>query len=254
MHCVLLHAGSRALIDRGCDRRIRSTDAYQSFEAGPAYYFKQQYGQKLWQRYGYEHALRDDLERARTLRYTQTTQSCLDWRKHRMSTRILGPTATQSRNYFSRLRRDRNFGRDAKTGPSHCLPAKAGSHVIVDTLGSPRHDRATPQEVTMLVRVRLTLALTAIALATALPCFAQDDTPETTTGRTMRPTIMGRQYAVSSMKQEATEAAVRILEAGGNAFDAVVAGQAVLALVDPASQRLRRRRGRAGLRRARRRK
>jgi len=37
------------------------------------------------------------------------------------------------------------------------------------------------------------------------------------------------------MKAEATAAAVRILEAGGNAFDAVVAGQAVLGLVDPAS-------------------
>ena len=51
----------------------------------------------------------------------------------------------------------------------------------------------------------------------------------------MRPVITGRQYAVSSMKQQATEAAVRILEAGGNAFDAAVAGQAVLALVDPGS-------------------
>lgn len=51
--------------------------------------------------------------------------------------------------------------------------------------------------------------------------------------RTMRPVIRGRQYAVSSMKSQATEAAVRILEAGGNAFDAAVAGQAVLALVDP---------------------
>src|SRR5919108_5189568 len=37
------------------------------------------------------------------------------------------------------------------------------------------------------------------------------------------------------MKAEATAAAVRILEGGGNAFDAVVAGQAVLALVDAAS-------------------
>jgi len=37
------------------------------------------------------------------------------------------------------------------------------------------------------------------------------------------------------MKSEATEAAVRILEAGGNGFDAAVAGQAVLALVDPDS-------------------
>ncbi len=57
-------------------------------------------------------------------------------------------------------------------------------------------------------------------------------------GRTMRPVIRGQQYAVSSMKSEATEAAVRILEAGGNAFDAAVAGQAVLALVDPDSNGL----------------
>jgi len=33
------------------------------------YYFKQEYRQKLWQRYGYEHVFRDDMERATTLRY-----------------------------------------------------------------------------------------------------------------------------------------------------------------------------------------
>src|SRR5262245_50908336 len=57
----------------------------------------------------------------------------------------------------------------------------------------------------------------------------------TSPSRTFRPVIRGTQYAVSSMKAEATEAAVRILEAGGNAFDAAVAGQAVLALVNPES-------------------
>lgn len=68
----------------------------------------------------------------------------------------------------------------------------------------------------------------------AVPAFAQDEPEsETRVGRTMRPLIRGRQYAVSSMKHQATEAAVRILEAGGNAFDAAVAGQAVLGLVDP---------------------
>jgi gamma-glutamyltranspeptidase/glutathione hydrolase len=36
------------------------------------------------------------------------------------------------------------------------------------------------------------------------------------------------------MKPQATAAAIRVLDAGGNAFDAAVAGQAVLALVDPA--------------------
>jgi gamma-glutamyltranspeptidase/glutathione hydrolase len=66
------------------------------------------------------------------------------------------------------------------------------------------------------------------------PALAQEETaPPAAAVRTMRPVISGRLYAVSAMKPQATEAAVRILEAGGNAFDAAVAGQAVLALVDP---------------------
>src|SRR5262245_37655877 len=65
---------------------------------------------------------------------------------------------------------------------------------------------------------------------------AQDDSDgPTTPSRTVRPVVRGTRYAVSSMKQPATEAAVRILGAGGNAFDAAVAGQAVLALVNPES-------------------
>lgn len=51
-------------------------------------------------------------------------------------------------------------------------------------------------------------------------------------GQTMRPVIRGRHAAVASMKAEATEAARRILDAGGNAFDAVVGGQAALAVTD----------------------
>ncbi len=51
----------------------------------------------------------------------------------------------------------------------------------------------------------------------------------------MRPVIRGRFQAVSSMKAESTLAAERILQAGGNAFDAIVAGQAVLGLVDAAN-------------------
>src|SRR3989454_1373581 len=61
------------------------------------------------------------------------------------------------------------------------------------------------------------------------------DQEEQQTGATMRPVIRGTHAAVSSMKPEATRAAENILRAGGNAFDAAVAGQAVLALVDPAS-------------------
>src|SRR5262245_20282766 len=56
-----------------------------------------------------------------------------------------------------------------------------------------------------------------------------------TTSRTMRPVIRGRYYAAASMKAEATRAVERILEAGGNAFDAIVAGQAALGVVDAAA-------------------
>src|SRR4029450_3871486 len=60
---------------------------------------------------------------------------------------------------------------------------------------------------------------------------AQEQSDSSSPSRTLRPVIRGTQYAVSSMKLGATEAAVRILEAGGDA----VAGQAVLALVNPES-------------------
>src|SRR5262245_25767401 len=72
----------------------------------------------------------------------------------------------------------------------------------------------------------------AVLLLTLTPfAFAQDD-GSAPTSATMRPVIRGRQAAVTSMKPEASEAARRILEAGGNAFDAVVAGQAALAVTD----------------------
>ena len=81
-----------------------------------------------------------------------------------------------------------------------------------------------------------TFACAVVLFATVTSAVAQDEPEAPARGpRTMRPVIMGQQYAVSSMKHQATAAAVRILESGGNAFDAAVAGQAVLALVDPAS-------------------
>jgi gamma-glutamyltranspeptidase/glutathione hydrolase len=63
---------------------------------------------------------------------------------------------------------------------------------------------------------------------------AQEGEPETTTTRTMRPVVRGQHFAAASMRAEATRAAQRILEKGGNAFDAIVAGQAVLGVVDAA--------------------
>jgi gamma-glutamyltranspeptidase/glutathione hydrolase len=115
------------------------------------------------------------------------------------------------------------------------MTTNGGRRRSVDTFLPARHDRAALQEITMFYRIRLTV-IAALTIAAAVPCIAQDEAPsESSTAHTMRPVITGRQYAVSSMKHQATEAAVRILEAGGNAFDAAVAGQAVLALVDPAS-------------------
>ena len=71
---------------------------------------------------------------------------------------------------------------------------------------------------------------TLILFAVAMFAIAQDDDPSLS--HTMRPVIRGRTAAVASMKAEATEAARRILQAGGNAFDAAVAGQAALGMTD----------------------
>jgi gamma-glutamyltranspeptidase/glutathione hydrolase len=90
------------------------------------------------------------------------------------------------------------------------------------------------------MRKSFALSLVSIFLVSIFVLFsirsnvrAQDDAAGDRPGKTMRPVIRGRYYAATSMKQEATRAAERILEAGGNAFDAIVAGQAALAVTDP---------------------
>jgi len=84
---------------------------------------------------------------------------------------------------------------------------------------------------------RFSVAFVLLSLLSASVTFhttrAQDENTDVP-GRKMRPIIRGRHYAVASMKAEATRASERILEAGGNAFDAIVAGQAVLGVVDAA--------------------
>src|SRR5438876_1054294 len=81
-------------------------------------------------------------------------------------------------------------------------------------------------------------ALLLSPLVTSHSSAQEDFDGSTTSSRTFRPVVRGTQYAAASMKQEATRAAARILESGGNAFDAIVAGQAVLALVNPESNGL----------------
>src|SRR5215472_13058128 len=80
-----------------------------------------------------------------------------------------------------------------------------------------------------------TLMVNKLVLVLMLLGFAGQVLPQSTDAiatQTMRPVVRGRQAAVSSLRSQATEAARRILEAGGNAFDAAVAGQAVLGLTD----------------------
>ncbi len=87
-------------------------------------------------------------------------------------------------------------------------------------------------------RAVLAVLSTVLVSLSGLSVMSQEQDPSRNTDprftTTMRPVVTGRSYAVSSMKPQATEAAARILEAGGNAFDAAVAGQAVLGLADPA--------------------
>ncbi len=77
------------------------------------------------------------------------------------------------------------------------------------------------------LRINFSLVL---LVSFARSAIAQTDDPSRT--QTMRPVIRGRQAAVSSMRALATEAARQILQAGGNAFDAAVAGQAALGVTD----------------------
>ncbi|HKA00178.1 MAG TPA: gamma-glutamyltransferase, partial [Candidatus Solibacter sp.] len=51
--------------------------------------------------------------------------------------------------------------------------------------------------------------------------------------QTMKQLARGTEYAAASMMPQATLAAEHVLRSGGNAFDAIVAGQAVLGVVQP---------------------
>jgi gamma-glutamyltranspeptidase/glutathione hydrolase len=56
--------------------------------------------------------------------------------------------------------------------------------------------------------------------------------------QTMKPLMRGTEYAATALMPQASLAAERILRAGGNAFDAIVGGQAVLGVVQPSANGL----------------
>ncbi len=86
------------------------------------------------------------------------------------------------------------------------------------------------------MRTPIRIALVGVLISSlAGVTMGQEGESETNgASRTMRPVVRGQHFAVAAMKAEATRAAERILEKGGNAFDAIVAGQAVLGVVDAA--------------------
>lgn len=84
---------------------------------------------------------------------------------------------------------------------------------------------------------RLALALApALLLACASPPPAHaPEQPEAASGWTPKPGWATRHFAVAAANPQAVEAGHQILKAGGNALDAAIATQLVLALVEPQS-------------------
>ncbi|MBK9169493.1 MAG: gamma-glutamyltransferase [Bryobacterales bacterium] len=83
-----------------------------------------------------------------------------------------------------------------------------------------------------------TVLLLCVSMALVLPAAAQEYERVVVnrgSDRTRIPLVGGVSHAVTSMAPLATMAGERMLAAGGNAFDAIVAGQAVLGLVRPDS-------------------
>ena len=62
-----------------------------------------------------------------------------------------------------------------------------------------------------------------------------DEAAGTHPPQTMKPLVRGAQYAVTALMPQASLAAERLLHDRGNAFDAIVAGQAVLGVVQPSA-------------------
>src|SRR5579864_1862304 len=77
-----------------------------------------------------------------------------------------------------------------------------------------------------------------VALIAVLPLCGQTQREDVAPRQTMKQLVRGADYAAASMAPLATLTAEHMLQAGGNAFDAIVAGQAVLGLVQPSANGL----------------
>ncbi len=85
-----------------------------------------------------------------------------------------------------------------------------------------------------MVRYQTFLAIgLAAATLSAQPATGGQERAPRPSSQTMKQLARGTEYAAASMMPQATMTAERVLRAGGNAFDAIVAGQAVLGVVQP---------------------
>jgi len=72
-----------------------------------------------------------------------------------------------------------------------------------------------------------------MAFALSLAAMTSLSAPAQPASQTMKQLARGTEYAAAAMMPQATLTAEHILRSGGNAFDAIVAGQAVLGVVQP---------------------
>ncbi|HVO90361.1 MAG TPA: gamma-glutamyltransferase [Casimicrobiaceae bacterium] len=91
------------------------------------------------------------------------------------------------------------------------------------------------------MRLRRAIVLVAAWLGGILwagTCIAQQHLPETASGRAHKTLVTSRHFMAATANPLATQAAYRILRAGGTAADATIAAQLVLGLVEPQSSGL----------------
>src|SRR5262252_2837813 len=103
---------------------------------------------------------------------------------------------------------------------------------IMRRMSSSKESPADKRSLTRVRSIEIIGKFALLAVCLSLLVSQTLSQSDDSTMQTMRPVIRGRYGAATSMKAEATEAARRILDAGGNAFDAAVAGQAALAVTD----------------------
>ncbi|KXF82509.1 gamma-glutamyltransferase [Enterovibrio coralii] len=87
----------------------------------------------------------------------------------------------------------------------------------------------------LLLTMMATSLVPQLSHATVEADVADSVAPELATGSVMRKSVKGEQWMVAAANPHASKAGAAILEAGGNAIDAMVAVQTVLGLVEPQS-------------------